>query len=125
MPPLISPITNRRRTVTKRSRSTPVADQNGNLTPLHFQILQWVESRGPGDKRPQIEGLSAFSLDTAVAELILLDLLKAVSLPQRHHDRAHWEPTGLTTKGWRTLMKNRRTKPQSITYPWWRVRTWG
>jgi hypothetical protein len=125
MRPPLSSITNRRGSVTKRRRSTPLDGQNGNLTPLHFQILQWVESRQPGDKRPQIEGLSAFSLDTAVAELVLRDLIKAVSIPQRRYDRAHWEPTGLTATGWRTLMKNRRSKPQPVTHPWWRLRLWG
>lgn len=125
MRPPINPITNRRHSVTKRRRSTRLGDQNGNLTPLHFQILQWVEARQPGDKRPQLEDLSAFALDTLVAELVLMDLIKAVSLPQRRYDRAHWEPTGLTSTGWRTLMKHRRSTPQPVTHPWWRLRVWG
>jgi len=125
MRPLITPITNRRRSVTKRSRPTPLDDQNGNLTPLHFQILLWVEGRRSGDKRPQLEGLSAFSLDSAVADLILRDLIDAVSIPQKRYNRAHWEPTGLTPKGWRTLLRHRRKKPQPITHPWWPLRIWG
>jgi hypothetical protein len=126
MGPLIDPITNRRSSVTKRRRQPPLDDKNGNLTPLDFQVLQWVEARRSGDRRSQIEGLSAFSLDTVVAELVLRDLIKAVSMPQRRFNRARLEPTGLTAAGWRTLMKHRRTKPQPLAHPSFsRLQVWG
>ena len=125
MPPLISPITNRRRLVTNSRRATPLKDQNGNLTPLHFQILQWVEGRRSGNSRPRLEGLSTFAIDSAVADLVLRDLIKAVAMPQRRYDQAHWEPTGLTPIGWRTLLRHRRAQPKPVTLPWWRVRIWG
>ena len=119
------PITNRRRSVTNRSGWHPLDDRKGNLTPLHLQILQWVEGRRPGDTRPKIDGLAAFSIDTAVAELVLMDLVKAVSIPQTRYDRAHWEPTGLTATGWRTLLRHRRAKPRPVTHSWWRLKIWG
>ena len=126
MRPLIHPITNRRSSVTKRRRPTPLDDQNGNLTPLHFQVLQWVEARRSGDRRAAIEGLSAFSLDTVVAELVLRDLIKAVSIPQKRFHPTRWEPTGLTAAGWRLLMKHRRTRPQLLAHPSFsRLQIWG
>jgi hypothetical protein len=121
---LNSPITKRRRSVTNRNRPIPFGQQSRNLTPLHFQILHWIEGRAPGDARPKIEGLSGFALDTTVAELVLLDLIKAVSIPQSRYDRGHWEPTGLTGKGWRTLLRHRRRKPQPVAHHWSRLEIW-
>ncbi len=125
MRPLIRPITIRRRSITNRSRLTPLAEHNRNLTALHFQILEWVEGRRSGGSRPQIDGLSSFAIDGAVAELVLEDLIKAVSIPRSRYDRAHWEPTGLTASGWRTLLRHRRTQPQPVTHSWWPLRIWG
>src|SRR5215203_6781490 len=125
MRPLNRSITKSRRSLTKRYHSTLIDEQNGKLTPLHLQILQWVEGRRPGDARPHIEGLSAFSIHTAVAELVLRDLVKAVSIPQNRHHAAHWEPTALTAAGWRTLVRHRRAEPPPVTHAWWRLRIWG
>jgi hypothetical protein len=125
MGPLTIPITNRRRSITNRRRSRPRNDQNGNLTPLHFQILHWVEARQAGEARPRIDGLSGFSIDTAVAELILMDLVKAVSIPHGRYGRAHWAPTGLTATGFRALLRHRRRKAQPVTHPWWPLHVWG
>ena len=125
MRPLNRSITRNRRSLTNRYRSTLFDHQNGNLTPLHLQILQWVEGRQPGDARPRIEGLSAFSIDSAVAELVLRNLVKAVSIPQNRDHRAHWKPTALTAAGWRTLVRHRRAEPRPVTHAWWRLRMWG
>ena len=125
MRPLNPTITDRRRSPTNRGTAHPLDDRKSNLTPLHLQILQWVEERQPGDSRPKIDGISGFAIDTAVAELVLLDLVKAVSIPQTRYDRAHWEPTGLTGAGWRTLVRHRRANPRPITHSWWRLKIWG
>jgi hypothetical protein len=118
-------ITDRRRAHTNRGGQHPLDDRKSNLTPLHLKILQWVEGRRPGDSRPKVDDMSAFAIDTAVAELVLMDLVKAVSIPQSRYDRAHWEPTGLTGAGWRTLVRYRRAKPRPITHSWWRLKIWG
>ena len=125
MRPLNTSITNRRRTVTNRRAPDALNDKNSQLTPLHLQILQWVEGRQPGDTRPRIEAVSVFATDSAVAELVLMDMITAVAIPQTRYDRAHWEPTGLTRTGWRALLRQRRAEPRPITHSWWRLRLWG
>ena len=121
MNPVSRSITNQHRSVT--NYRTPIAgnDQNGNLTALHLQILQWVEGRTAGQTRPQLANIAPFLIDRAVAELVLGGLVKAVSVPQSRYDSAHWEPTALTASGWRVLARHRRAQPRPTTHPWWRI----
>ena len=118
-------ITSPRRSITNRSRAIPFDDQKGNLTALHFQILRWVEAHGAGETRPEIEGLSTFAIDRAVAELVLAGLIKGVSVPQHRYKEAHWEAKALTWKGWQALVRHRRAQPRPVHQPWWRIRLFG
>jgi hypothetical protein len=125
MRPLNGATNKRRRSLTSRVHSTPLADQKGNLAPLHLQILQWVETCQPGETRPTLDGLSGFTIDAAVAELVGAGLIQAVAVPPTSSDRAHWLPTGLTSQGSRTLLHHRRTQPHTLTHSSWRLRIWG
>ena len=115
----------RRRSVTSRVHPASFADQKGDLGPLHLQILQWVETCQPGETRPAVDDLSGFTIDAAVAELVMAGLIQAVAVPQTAFDRAHWLPTGLTSDGRRTLVRHRRAQPRTLTHAWWRPRIWG
>jgi hypothetical protein len=113
-------ITNHHRTVTNRTTAALLSDQNSNLTPLHLQLLQWVEGRRADDTRPRLPDISPFIVDSAVAELVLRGLVKAVAIPRSRYDTAHWEPTGLTPSGRKMLARHRRSQPEpSVPQPWW------
>jgi hypothetical protein len=115
-------ITNQRESVTHHSYSPATGDHKSQLSSVHLQILQWVETRRAADTRPQVAGLAPLAVDRAVAELVLADLVKAVSIPGSKYDQAHWKPTGLTALGWEALVRYRRSQPRPAPQRWWKIR---
>ena len=79
-------------------------------------VLEWVEKHRGEPMRPDIPHVTSTQVDRAVSELLLMNAITGISVPHRRDDPAHWQPTGLTTRG-RTLLAQHRPLAET---PWWR-----